>query len=220
MSAPAPSFATVVLDVDSTISGIEGIDWIAERRGTDVARRIAALTDQAMRGEIPLEQVYGARLAHIQPSAEDLDALSRAYIETVAPDCASTVEQMRHAGIRVVLVSGGLRNAILPLADHLGLAPSALHAVDVHLEASGAYAGFDETSPLSTSDGKRVVIASLSASHPILMVGDGVTDLAARSAVDCFAAFTGFVRRESVVRAADKVLASFSELAAFAGISK
>ena len=34
------SFASVVLDVDSTLCGVEGIDWLAQRRGPEVATRI------------------------------------------------------------------------------------------------------------------------------------------------------------------------------------
>jgi phosphoserine phosphatase len=213
VTAHAPAFATVVLDVDSTVSGIEGIDWIAARRGPDVARQTAELTDRAMRGEIPLEQVYGARLARIRPGQSDLDALAAAYIESIAPGCAETVAAMRAAGVRVVLVSGGLRNAILPLASRLEVSGVDLYAVNVRLDAAGDYAGFDEASPLATSEGKGDVIASLSAARPILMVGDGMTDLAARDAVDRFGAFVGFVRRDAVVREADVVLASFAELA-------
>ena len=56
-------FASVVLDVDSTLCGVEGIDWLAQRRGGDVARRVRELTDRAMNGEIPLDSVYGERLA-------------------------------------------------------------------------------------------------------------------------------------------------------------
>ncbi|MDB4875045.1 MAG: hypothetical protein JWM41_1491 [Gemmatimonadetes bacterium] len=215
MTGRPPAFATVVLDVDSTVSGIEGIDWIAERRGPEMGRRSAELTDRAMRGELPLEQVYGARLAQIRPGRDDLEALARAYIDRIAPDCVETVAKLRRSGAQIVLVSGGLRNAILPLTEHLGLGASDLHAVHIELDASGAYAGFDEASPLSTSGGKSVVITSLSAARPILMVGDGITDLAAKSVVDRFAAFTGFVRRESVVREADLEIASFAELTAF-----
>ena len=43
--AVTASFATVVLDVDSTLSGIEGIDWLAERRGPELAATIVALTN-------------------------------------------------------------------------------------------------------------------------------------------------------------------------------
>jgi HAD superfamily phosphoserine phosphatase-like hydrolase len=207
-----PAFATVVLDVDSTVSGIEGVDWLAARRGPDVARRIASLTAEAMRGEIPLEQVYGTRLSQIRPRREDLDALARAYVEAIAPDAISTVYNLRRAGVQVLLMSGGLRNALLRLALQLDLDLGDVHAVDVRFDAMGAYVGFDEKSPLSRTTGKSTVISGLSLAGPVLMVGDGVTDLAARGAVDQFAAFTGFVSREPVVRQADVVLKSFAEL--------
>src|SRR3954467_14930100 len=94
-ASAGPRFGTVVLDVDSTISGIEGIDWLAQRRGEIIAKRVAALTEEAMRGAIPLEHVYGTRLATIRPRREDLDALSRAYVEALAPGVAETFTRFR-----------------------------------------------------------------------------------------------------------------------------
>jgi HAD superfamily phosphoserine phosphatase-like hydrolase len=207
-----PAFGTVVLDVDSTVSGIEGVDWLAERRGPEVARRVANLTAEAMRGEIPLEQVYGNRLAQIRPRREDLDALARAYTDAIAPDAVQTVYNLRRAGVQVLLLSGGLRNALLRLALELDLDLGDVHAVDVRFDAVGAYIGFDEKSPLSRTTGKSTVLSGLPTARPTLMVGDGVTDLAARSVVDKFAAYTGFVTRDPVVRQADVVLKSFTEL--------
>ena len=211
-SQARPRFATVVLDVDSTVSGIEGIDWLARRRGDIVARKIASLTDEAMRGVIPLEKVYGARLEAICPGREDVAALSRAYLDALSPGCADAITSLRGAGVRVILVSGGLRYALLPLALDLGFEPSDLHAVDITFDSAGAYAGFDRSSPLTTSDGKATLIAGLPLPRPILMVGDGATDLATRGHVDSFAAFTGFASREDVVREADLVIGSFAEL--------
>ncbi len=207
-----PRYATLVLDVDSTVSGIEGIDWLARRRGDIVARKVASLTDKAMRGVIPLEDVYGARLAAIRPRREDVEALSRAYVEEIAPGCAQAVASIRRGGTHVVLVSGGLRPALLRLALLLGVDSADLHAVDISFDMIGAYAGFDSASPLTTSGGKRTLIASLELDRPVLMVGDGITDLAARPAVDTFAAFTGFVTRDAIVRAADIVVESFAQL--------
>jgi len=207
-----PRYATVVLDVDSTVSGIEGIDWLAGRRGGDVARKIAALTDDAMRGAIPLERVYGERLRLIKPRRDEVDALARAYVDALAPGCAVALAALRRGGVDVMLVSGGLRNALFRLTLALGLDEQSLHAVDAHFDAGGAYTGFDESSPLATSTGKRTVVARAGATRPTLMVGDGSTDLAARPACDAFAAYTGFVRRESVVSAADAEVRSFAEL--------
>jgi HAD superfamily phosphoserine phosphatase-like hydrolase len=208
-----PAFATVVLDVDSTLSGIEGIDWLAERRGEEVAAKVAALTDKAMRGLIPLEQVYGARLAAIRPRRDDVDALSRMYVERIAPECVESIAALRRAGVQIVLLSGGLRHALYRLALHIGIDLVDLHAVDIRFDTLGAYAGFDDASPLTTSVGKRTVLERLDVARPVLMVGDGATDLAARDVVDKFAAYTGFVSRDNVIERADFVLDSFAKLA-------
>ena len=207
-----PAFATVILDVDSTVSGIEGIDWLAARRGAAVAREVAALTDRAMRGEIALEDVYGARLALVRPDRDGLDALSREYIAHIAPGCVRAVATMREAGVDVKLVSGGLRPAIVPLTGHLGLSPQDLFAVDVALDVSGDYVSFDASSPLTTANGKQTVVESMSMPRPAVAVGDASTDLAMRPAVDWFVCFTGFRHRDAIVRQADAVVASFDEL--------
>lgn len=210
-----PRFASVALDVDSTVSGIEGIDWLAARRGEVIARRVADLTTQAMQGTLPLEQVYRARLDAIRPRRDDIDALARAYVDELATGCAEAISRLRHAGVHVILVSSGIRNALLRLALQLDFDVGDLHAVDIRFDTGGAYVGFDESSPLATSMGKHTLLATLPQSRPLLMVGDGATDLATRGAVDSFAAFTGFVSRDAVVRQADFVISSFAELAEY-----
>jgi phosphoserine phosphatase len=205
-------FRSVVLDVDSTVSGIEGIDWLAARRGDVVSRRVADLTRRAMQGGVPLEQVYGARLAEIRPRREEVDALSRAYVEAIAPGAPETIARMRRTGVQVILVSGGLRSALFRLAFKLGLGPSDVYAVSVHFDALGAYTGYDASSPLTTATGKSQVVSSLGLDGPIVAVGDGATDLAMRDVVDAFVAYTGFVSRPSVVERADAVASSFADL--------
>lgn len=202
-------FRSLVLDVDSTLCGIEGVDWLAERRGADVARRTRELTERAMNGDVPLENVYGERLAVIRPTRDDIEALAGAYRSTIAPGARETIAHLRSAGVRVVLVSGGLRQAIQPLAGELGVE---LLAVDVYFDDAGGYAGFDERSPLARQTGKYEAVAALGIPRPALAVGDGATDVHLRRAVDSFAAYTGFVRRESVVAQADAVLESFTAI--------
>jgi phosphoserine phosphatase len=208
----ARGFRSVVIDVDSTLCGIEGIDWLASRRDPAIGAAITALTDKAMRGEIALDAVYGERLAAVRPSRRDLDELAVAYVGALAPGAADAVRVLHAEGRRVVLVSGGLRDAILPLAAHLVIAERDVHAVPVRFAADGAYAGYDDASPLTTSSGKQDVVRSLALPRRILAVGDGATDLAIRPAVDRFAAFTGFIRRGPVVASADVVIDSFAQL--------
>jgi phosphoserine phosphatase len=208
----APAFATVILDVDSTVAGIEGVDWLAARRGSAIANKVASLTDDAMRGVIALDQVYSTRLDLVRPRRTDIEALSRAYVSALAPGCIEAIGRMRSAGVHVLLVSGGLRPALVPLAKYIGVEERDLHAVDLRFDANGDYAGYDATSPLATATGKRVLVESLKPPAPVLAVGDGSTDLAMRPAVDRFVGFVGFVRREAIVRQADSLAASFDQL--------
>jgi phosphoserine phosphatase len=205
-------FASVVLDVDSTLCGVEGIDWLAGLRGSDVGSKVTELTNQAMRGRIALDAVYGERLALVQPAQYEVEMLANLYISSLAPGAARAVRRLRDAGRRVVIVSGGVREAILPMSRKLGIPDEDVHAVAVRFRPDGDYEGFDERSPLATAVGKRAVVEALALPPRALAVGDGATDLAIRPVVDAFAAFTGFIRRDAVVQDADLVVETFDQL--------
>lgn len=205
-------FRSVVLDADSTLAGLEGVDWLAARRGQDVEARVAALTGAAMAGEVPLESVYESRLEVIRPTRSELDALADAYVEALDPTAVTALARMRAAGVEVHVVSGGLREALLPMTRLLGVEDLRVHAVEVSWDAHDAFLGVAPT-PLTTQGGKPHVVRGLGLARPILAVGDGSTDLALRADVDAFAAYVGFVRREQVARSADLVVRSMAEVA-------
>lgn len=205
-------FNSVVFDVDSTLSGIEGIDWLAKQRGSEVAAWSTDLTERAMRGEIPIEAVYGERMRKVKPSRTEIERLGREYVDRVAPGAPETLGALEAAGIRIVMISGGLREAILPLAASLGVEESSLHAVSIFFDQLGNYAGFDEASPLTRQTGKKTTVANIDLKTPILAVGDGMTDCEMKSVVDSFAVFTGFTRREPVIERADFVIENFDQL--------
>jgi phosphoserine phosphatase len=205
-------FNSVVLDVDSTLSGIEGIDWLASLRGPEAEARSAELTDKAMQGLIPLEAIYGERLNSVRPTRSEIEELATIYLERMAPMARETLAQLREEGVDLTIASGGFHQAILPLASELGVEIDHLHAVRLRFDDRGEYAGFDESSPLTRQFGKRKTIEGLRLRGPVLAVGDGITDYEIASVVDAFAAFTGFTRRESVITRADYVLESFDQL--------
>ena len=207
-------FASVVLDADSTLAGIEGIDWLAERRGAAVATESATLTAEAMDGVRPIESVYVARLEQVRPSREMVAALGAAYIRAIAPGAIECVAALRAADVRVVIVSGGLRQALLPLARQLGIPAADVHAVEITFDDAGEYDGLAGAQPLATQAGKGEVVRGLALPSPALAVGDGATDAALLPDVATFAAYVGFVRRANVVAAAAHVLNSFDELRA------
>ncbi len=212
MAVTRPRFASVVFDVDSTVAGIEGIDWLAAQRGAQVARDCEALTARAMAGEVPLEAVYTQRLATIAPRRADIDALSHAYLDAVQPGAAEVILALRDGGAQVHLLSGGLREALVPLAIELGVPLNNVHAVELQEDSEGRFTQLRGDQPLATQRGKPLVIAQLSLARPSVMIGDGSTDAATRGVVDRFFAYTGVARRESVIAVADAEARDFVAL--------
>jgi phosphoserine phosphatase len=205
---PLRRVGAVVFDCDSTLSAIEGIDELAASQRAEVE----ALTESAMRGDVPLEAVYGARLDLIRPDRARVAGLARQYVERLVPDAAAVVAALRAEGIAVRILSGGLLPAVLAVADALSLSHDDVAAVDIRFADDGTYAGFDEQSPLARSRGKCEVLAAWRSAHPagMMLVGDGATDAEAATVVDVFVAYTGVVERAAAVAAADVVIRSAS----------
>jgi phosphoserine phosphatase len=207
-------FNSVILDVDSTLSGVEGIDWLASLRGADVEAWSGSLTARAMEGLIPIEAVYGERMAIVKPTLSEIQELSGIYIDRVAPGAREVLAELREHDVELVMVSGGLREAILPLAKELGISDEQVHAVSVFFGSEGEYTGFDESSLMTRQHGKRATVKEMALKGPVLAVGDGMTDSEIRPVVDGFAAFTGFTKRDPVVERADYVIENFDQLRA------
>jgi phosphoserine phosphatase len=195
MAAPKLLF----LDCDSTLSAIEGIDELARVRGPAVLAAVEAMTRDAMDGKIAVEAVFGRRLEIIRPRRADVEAVGRLYVEQVEPTARATLDRLRAAGWTPVILSGGFRQPIAPLAAHLGI--DRVEAVDLYFDAAGEYTGFDQGYPTTRSGGKPARIVELKRElQPActVMVGDGVSDLETRPVVDRFVGFGRYVARPRV----------------------
>jgi phosphoserine phosphatase len=203
----------IIFDCDSTLSAIEGIDELARLRGPQVFARSEAMTNEAMEGRIAIEDVFGRRLALIRPGRAEVEAVGRRYIETMEPTARETVARLKADGWTPLILSGGFRQAITPLAAQIGI--EQVEAVDLHFDAAGEYAGYDERFPTTRSGGKPVCIARLRrelAPERVVMVGDGVSDLETKPTVDLFVGFGRYVERAKVKAGAPAFIRSLAEL--------
>lgn len=209
------SAQAVCFDVDSTVSPDEGIDLLAAQAG--VGDRVAALTRDAMGGAVPFEDALRARLALIRPSRGLIDACLGAHPPRLTPGVADLIAALTARGTHVYLVSGGFREMILPLAASLHLPPTRVFANVLQFTRDGQYLGFDEGAFTSRSGGKAAALQHLKdhfGYDPLLMVGDGVTDLEARPPADGFIGYGGVVARDRVRAGADWFVTDFAELRA------
>lgn len=197
--SPRFSFEQVFFDVDSTLVTIEGVDELAPGDP-----EIARLTEAAMSGEIPLDEVYALRLERIRPSEAAIEGLALRYLDSIVPGADETIRALLEGNVDVHLVTAGIAQAIAPLARRLGIPPRAVHAVALQFDSGGAYLDFDHASPLARSGGKELVVlnARARAHGRAAFVGDGTTDLETRDVVDLFIGFGGVREREKVAREA------------------
>ena len=211
-------FDLVIFDCDSTLCDVEGIDELARWQGRDA--EVAALTNQAMNGEVPLESVYSRRLDLLQPTREQMRRLGQLYREHLLPGVADVIAALLAADRQVFIVSGGLAEAVRDLGAHLGLPPENIYAVGTDYdELSGRwwetwkhrhgnpderYARHDG-GPLTIGSGKLEIVRRLRAQHRgrAMLIGDGTSDLEARAGVELFVGFGGVVSREKVAAGAE-----------------
>ena len=193
-----PPYSTVVFDCDSTLSSIEGIEELVPENSPELEE----LTAAAMNGEVPLEAVYGRRLQLARPTEIAVRAVGKRYIETALENSKAVISALRALKKRVLIVSGGLLPPVAELGLHLGVPREDIHAVDIHFDAAGNYAGFEEESLLARAGGKLDLLERIAPAAPVVLVGDGATDLEAASRCARFVAFGGVVRRETVFAAA------------------
>jgi len=199
-------------DVDSTLVTIEGIDVLA---GGDP--EIARLTGAAMNGEIPLDQVYATRLERIRPGREQVAQLASIYVHSLVDGAKETIVALQNGGVVVHLVTAGIQQAVLPLAEELKIPRRNVHAVALTFDAIGGYEDFDRRSFLTRPGGKELVVRDIRArSHgKAAFVGDGASDLEARPAVDLFIGFGGVVVRPRVKENADVYITSLPDLLSY-----
>ncbi len=112
-------FGLVVMDMDSTLICIECIDEIADMQG--LKPQVAAITEEAMRGEIDFSESLRRRVALLE--GLDESALQRVYDERLKlnPGAEMMLTELKKHNIKTLLVSGGFLFFTERLQPRLGL---------------------------------------------------------------------------------------------------
>jgi len=203
----------IAFDCDSTLSSIEGVDELARLAGPEVFRQVEDLTNQAMNGEVPVEDVFARRLDLIRPTREQCAQIGQHYLGTIEPTARETIATLQKKGWHCLIISGGFAPCIEPLARELGI--TQIEAVPLHFANDGTYLGFDQNYPTTRSGGKPEIIEALKKSlspDTIVMVGDGVSDLETAPHVHHFIGFLRYVNRPKVAQNSPHNVSSLNEI--------
>jgi phosphoserine phosphatase len=166
----------LALDMDSTLITIECIDEIGGF--INKKNEIAAITSQAMRGEIDYAESLRSRVALL--AGLDEEVLEDVYDEKLrlSPGAEALVAACKNHGIKVILVSSGFTLFTERLKARLGLDDTHSNVLEIdNGKLTGRILG-----PLVDGDAKAVkfrhVAERLGASREqTVAVGDGANDL-------------------------------------------
>ena len=169
-------FRLLVMDMDSTLITIETVDELADLVGRKA--EVAAVTAQAMRGEIEYDESLRRRVAVLKDLPES--ALDRLYTERVrlSPGAERMLEAVRKAGLKTLLVSGGFTHVTDRLKARLGLDYVRANTLEVE---NGKFTG-ELVGRIVNADIKREALIStrnqLGATKDLIIaMGDGANDL-------------------------------------------
>lgn len=201
-------FDVICFDVDSTLVACEGVDWLADEKG--VGREVRRLTELAMNGETPMEEVFRKKIDILKPSKKDLELLGKYYCSQLVEKAEDVVASLKSVGIDVWLVTGGLLPAIIPLAETLHISSDNIHANEVYFDSQGEYVGINPDCTLIQSQGKASCVEKIGNNRKIAFVGDSVTDLATKHHVTTFIGYGGVKIRQKVKDESDFFIKSRS----------
>ena len=169
-------FRLLVMDMDSTLITIETIDELADL--VNLKPQVAAITEQAMRGEIEYNESLQRRVALLK--GLDESALKRVYGERLklSPGAEILLAAAKKHGIKTLLVSGGFTHVTELLKPRLGLDYAYSNTLGVKdSKLTGEVIG-----RIVNADAKRDELLRVSAlmgirREQIIGMGDGANDL-------------------------------------------
>jgi phosphoserine phosphatase len=167
----------LVADMDSTMIGQECIDELADYAG--FKERVAAITERAMRGEIPFAPALRQRVLLLK--GLPASTIDRVIAERIRPNpgAATLVKTMRAHGAYTCVVSGGFTAFMAPLAGTIGF--DEYHANTLLVDATGRLTG-EVAEPVLGREAKRDTLLALQQRLQLrrentLALGDGANDI-------------------------------------------
>ncbi|MFO1185639.1 MAG: phosphoserine phosphatase SerB [Bauldia sp.] len=167
----------LVADMDSTMIGQECIDELADYAGKRT--EIAAITERAMRGDLPFEPALRERVRQL--AGLPASVCDKVLAERIRPNpgAAILVRTMRKHAAHTALVSGGFTAFTGPVASAIGF--DSHHANTLLLGADGRLTG-NLAEPILGREAKRHTLLDLAERLGIdvsetLAIGDGANDI-------------------------------------------
>jgi len=192
--------ATLLLDFDSTLISKESLEEIMANL-TEHIDEVKKITQNGMSGKVSFVSSLQKRLALVPISKRAVAAFCQIVHRYITPGMPELLDELRGHFVDIWIVSGAIRDVILPVAREVGIPPSHILGVELLWSNEGTCLGIDQTKANHTSKTAGVKLLAKHFTTPIIAVGDGMTDyeLYEQKVATHFVAFTQHARYHEVV---------------------
>jgi len=172
-------------DFDSTIVKSESFeDLILLSINGDKSKidELKNITNMGMNGDIDFKESLDRRLKLGGVTKSQVLKISRTVKNDLTNGIEATINRIKSAGCRVVIISGSFKSIVQPTAKSLGIGSRDVFANEFIFDKNDRVSGFRDGDMLY-SNGKSRVINKFKHQNPhlrVVMIGDGYNDLVAK----------------------------------------
>ena len=209
----------IIIDFDSTFITEESLDELAKYKLRDqpdsqtILNKIKSLTNAGMNGDIPFKQSLDERMEVLNLNRSDINSVSKILSECVTPSFTKNKSFFIENNNKIMILSGGFKELIVPIVDDFGILSSNVFANDFIYNSSEQITGINQDNIMSKNGGKVKQSKLLSIHGTVHVIGDGYTDYEIKldGPATHFFAFTENVERKNICELADLTLSNFDD---------
>ena len=209
----------IIIDFDSTFITEESLDELAKYKLRDqpdsqtMLNKIRSLTNAGMIGDIPFKQSLDERMEVLNLNRSDINSVSKILSECVTPSFTKNKSFFIENNNKIIILSGGFKELIVPIVDDFGILSSNVFANDFIYNSSEQITGINQDNIMSKNGGKVKQSKLLSIHGTVHVIGDGYTDYEIKldGPATHFFAFTENVERKNICELADLTLSNFDD---------
>ena len=209
----------IIIDFDSTFITEESLDELAKYKLRDqpdsqtMLNKIKSLTNAGMNGDIPFKQSLDERMEVLNLNRSDINSVSKILSECVTPSFTKNKPFFIENNNKIIILSGGFKELIVPIVDDFGILSSNVFANDFIYNSSEQITGINQDNIMSKNGGKVKQSKLLSIHGTVHVIGDGYTDYEIKldGPATHFFAFTENVERKNICELADLTLSNFDD---------
>ncbi|MEC7821194.1 MAG: haloacid dehalogenase-like hydrolase [Candidatus Neomarinimicrobiota bacterium] len=209
----------IIIDFDSTFITEESLDELAKYKLRDqpdsqtMLNKIKSLTNAGMNGDIPFKQSLDERMEVLNLNRSDINSVSKILSECVTPSFTKNKSFFIENNNKIMILSGGFKELIVPIVDDFGISSSNVFANDFIYNSSEQITGINQDNIMSKNGGKVKQSKLLSIHGTVHVIGDGYTDYEIKldGPATHFFAFTENVERKNICELADLTLSNFDD---------